>query len=134
MSVPGIHSHWSWHFHHQRGSANVFANLVLPTPVVPWNKRFLIWVFSCLESAALHGITYGLNRFFLTYHTLMHLRCNSFSRSPCSIFITGIPVHLATTSAISSHTSLYQELLQLGFQLVPYVETSRRSWASLILL
>jgi hypothetical protein len=72
-----VFTHWSWHFHHQRGSANAFANLVLPTPVVPGNKRFLTGFFMS-RIRALHGITYGLNRFFLTYHTLMHLDATVF--------------------------------------------------------
>jgi hypothetical protein len=47
-------------------------------------------------------------------------RCNSFSFS-CSIFIIGIPVHLATTSAISSRaSSLINEVPSAWFRLVLY--------------
>ncbi|MCY1174508.1 hypothetical protein D9M73_147140 [compost metagenome] len=94
----------------KRNSANALHSSVLPTPVGPRNMNEPLGRFgsdkparerrTALETATTASswpITRWCNRLSIFI---------SFSRSPSSIFDTGIPVHFETTSAISSSVTL----------------------------
>ena len=120
-----------------RYSANALANSVLPTPVVPKNKKVPIGFFTSCNPARLLRTASLIASIASSWPTT--LRCNSssnfksFSLSPCSIFITGTPVHLATTSAISSRvTSSFIKEVPAWFSCNCFNKTSKRSCASFI--
>ncbi len=93
-----------------RNSASAFDNSVLPTPVGPRNRNEPLGRFGSESPArerriasdtALTASSWPTTRF----DSDSSIRSN-FSRSPSSIFDTGMPVHLETTSAISSSVTL----------------------------
>ncbi len=89
-----------------RNSANDFANSVLPTPVVPKNINEPIGRLGSCKPARLlrtaSAIASMASFWPATRLPNSSSNFNNFSRSLCSILATGIPVHLATTSAMSS--------------------------------
>ena len=93
-----------------KNSARALHNSVLPTPVGPRNKneplgrlgsanpaRERRTAFDTATTASLCPITRWCSESSIR---------SSLSRSPSNIFDTGIPVHLETTSAISSSVTL----------------------------
>ena len=91
-------------------SANALHNSVLPTPVGPKNKNEPLGRLGSDNPArerrmalltAFNASSCPITRCF-KYDSI----CKSFSRSPSSIFETGMPVHLDTISAISSSVTL----------------------------
>jgi hypothetical protein len=90
----------------KRNSANARASSVLPTPVVPIKINEPI---GRLHPAILHGIDELRLPLLLLHPPDQQLVCEvhlpfltSLVRSLSSIRLTGMPVHLATTSAMSS--------------------------------
>ena len=87
-------------------SARALASSVFPTPVVPKNRKVPIgFVSSC--NPALDLLTASDTAWIASSCPIILLcssssKYNNFERSLWSIFVTGIPVHFATTSAISS--------------------------------
>ena len=90
----------------KRNSAKAFASSVLPTPVVPMNRNEPIGRFSFCSPARERRTASATASIAIFWPTT--LLCSSFSirrsfsRSLSSILLTGMPVHFATTSAISS--------------------------------
>ena len=93
-----------------RKPANALHNSVLPTPVGPRNRKEPLGRFgsdrparerrTALETAAMACACPTTDSC-----STSSIR-SSFSRSPSSILLTGTPVHLETTSAISSSVTL----------------------------
>ena len=86
--------------------ANAFANSVLPTPVVPKNKKLPMGLLGSPKPARERRMA-SLTLFMAAFWPITRLcSCssmrNSFMRSLSSIFCTGMPVQRLTTSAISS--------------------------------
>ena len=91
-------------------SANALHNSVLPTPVGPRNKNEPLGRLGSDNPAlerrialltAFNASSWPTTR-LLKYSSIR----NNLSRSPSIIFETGMPVHLETTSAISSSVTL----------------------------
>ena len=87
-------------------SANALANSVLPTPVVPKKIKEPMGLCGSERPALLLRIASDIAPIASSCPTTRlwssSSRFSNFSRSLCSILWTGIPVHLLTTSAISS--------------------------------
>ena len=89
-----------------KNPAKAFANSVLPTPVLPkkikepigflgsWRPALLLLTASEMAAIA--------SSWPITLLWSSVSKCSNFSRSLCNILLTGIPVHLLTTSAMSS--------------------------------
>ena len=108
----------------KRYSANALASSVLPTPVVPKNINDPIGRRSSCNPARLRRIASATASIASSCPTILlcnsSSRLRSFSRSLCSIFLTGIPVALATLSAISSaSTSSFNNLFSDKAQSLP---------------
>ena len=93
-----------------RKFASALVSSVLPTPVGPRNRKEPFGRFGSDRPARERRMASDTTRTASSWPTT---RCwsdssmrSSFSRSPSSIFETGIPVHLETTSAISSSVTL----------------------------
>ncbi|MCY1187506.1 hypothetical protein D9M73_284960 [compost metagenome] len=93
-----------------RNSASALHSSVLPTPVGPRKRNEPLGRFGSARPARERRT--ALETATTASFWPMTRRCrsssmrSSFSRSPSSIFATGIPVHLETTSAISSSVTL----------------------------
>ena len=89
-----------------RNSASALASSVFPTPVVPMNRKDPIGRFSFWRPARLLRTASETAAIAWSWPTTLLWSSDSilrsFSLSLSSILLTGIPVHFATTSAISS--------------------------------
>ena len=102
----------------KRYSASALANSVLPTPVVPRNIKEPIGFLGSFNPARLRRTASATAIIASSWPTTRWCRCssrcNNFSRSLCIILLTGMPVALATLSAISSaSTSSFNSLFSL---------------------
>ncbi|OPZ76970.1 MAG: hypothetical protein BWY79_01374 [Actinobacteria bacterium ADurb.Bin444] len=90
-------------------SANARASSVLPTPVGPKKMKLPIGrLGSCRPDRALRSaleMTSKASSWPTTRRCNLSSMCMSFSTSPSTKRLTGIPVHLDTTSAISSSST-----------------------------
>ncbi|MCY1362005.1 hypothetical protein D9M69_487030 [compost metagenome] len=94
----------------KRNSASALHSSVLPTPVGPRNRKEPLGRFGSARPArerrtALATATTA-SCWPMTRLCRPSSMCSSFSRSPSIILATGMPVHLETTSAISSSVTL----------------------------
>ena len=90
-------------------SAIDLASSVLPTPVGPSNANVPIGRFGSFKSArdrrsALHKAVTA-SRWPITTRDNSSSIARSFCASPCSMRLSGIPVHLATTCMMSSSST-----------------------------
>ena len=90
--------------------ANALVNSVLPTPVGPRNRNEPLGRFGSDNPARERRTAFETATTASSCPTTRLCKnssiCRSFSRSPCSIFATGIPVAALTTSAISFSVTL----------------------------
>ena len=89
-----------------RYSASAFASSVLPTPVGPRNKNEPMGRFGSDSPARLRRMAPATEDTASSWPTTrscsLSSKSTSLAISPCIIFCTGMPVHVDTTSAISS--------------------------------
>ena len=90
----------------KRNSASARVSSVLPTPVGPRKRKEPMGRLGSESPARERRMASETTRTASSWPTtrrwIASSMCSSFSRSPSSIFDTGMPVHLETTSAISS--------------------------------
>ncbi len=114
-----------------RYSARVLHSSVFPTPVGPRKRKEpsgrLGSESPARERRIASDTTLTASSWPTTRACSLSSMCSSLSRSPCSIFDTGIPVARETTSAISSAPTSVRSSLNAG--LSP-VASACFSWAS----
>ncbi len=95
--------------------AKALVNSVLPTPVGPRNRNDPLGRFGSDNPARERRTALDTATTASSCPTTRLCKnssiCSSFSRSPCSIFATGIPVAALTTSAISLSVTLLRSNL-----------------------
>ena len=102
-----------------RKFAKALVNSVLPTPVGPRNKNEPLGRFGSDNPARERRTAFDTATTASSCPTTRLCKkssiCNSFSRSPCSIFATGMPVAALTTSAISLSVTLLRNSFGASF-------------------
>ena len=92
-------------------SAKALVSSVLPTPVGPKNRNEPFGLFGSAKPARERRIASDTDLTASDWPMTLSANAssirNSLSRSPSSIFETGMPVQRATTSAISSSVTLF---------------------------
>ena len=118
-----------------RYSASALASSVLPTPVGPRNRKLPIGRLGSDRPARLRRMAPATADTASSWPTTrscsLSSRSTSFSISPCIILLTGMPVHVLTTSAISSSdTSSFKMAPSSCFSLRTRSASSSRFFSS----
>ena len=120
----------------KRNSASALQSSVLPTPVGPRNRNEPFGRRGSARPARERRIAFETMRTASSWPTTRFASASSirssFSFSPSSILETGMPVHLETTSAISSSVTVFRTRLVVALPSAACASPSRFSSSGIL--